>query len=1421
MPNESELSIQEPIVSEAMNERKRKFEEYEKYAMDFDQFLQKNDLFQCLDTNKEVLNKIRSGGLWDKARYGIPLLFSNLGIILEALWNHGIFREGFLGSIRKHINEPEMQKVLIEKTCLLDQIGENKDLIKELVKDFALTGDDQNTKLLRDVTNATLDMLGDENSRKTLQNELVNNYYKFNVNADRNQFIDDYVKYEKSQIKNIDDLQPILGRKNQRELNIGIQSLKNSIVNAESKDKSGILKVQLTNELEKLGIKEADITKLLAKHKNLRLSDAQYILQQEYGKALQQQYSDLKAEIGENPNVESIREKADAFLREEAEYKFDVQEKEYLNSYVENYARFEKEKGNTKTEEELRQEATEIYLRQAPDYMRLTENVLNIIAQQEEGRSDNLRGVLREQGKDLIEYFKDTKEKNPVMSGMLQNFGIDDKLLDVVPSMLDKPQEIAGIVHSIRTKPLFVWAEDLMDKMIANPELRQTFQKNPKLASNVAIGMVNSIPFLKNVCDDFGCSKEVLEIIKEVVQTPEETKQILHDMNKGDYGSLVKNTLKLIAEKESLQKYLKKNGQAYATLVSALFRQLETMRNMKEGYGLDDKDIDILVGIIPHVLNDPAKLNVFYDKLGKEKYVDMMVEVNNWVKAKDNEGLKEYLKNNAQDIGVAIGKAIPHTPAGAYIRSYLGEINLNIQGLVSAALQHDHLLGSDNLSNLLQGLSTGDLPTMLASIDKVIDEPNIKATLNEALGKENMELLLKLSKVINMEDLKEAIRVYGQDKDYYKLVAAFLGNEHFKTLLIQEKENVANFVEFLVEKIPMVRDLKNQYLGSEIKVDELIRDMITPDIIEGIEAYVKSDRGKLATMKFVWDMSGLVTKFPILDYFLPTPTQSSDLTAEVKSKIDTHNKEGKEMKNLSAVLKEGDTSPELNKAIEQKSLVGINLENVNFNKIDVSGFDFSNAKFVGVAFQKIENTSFINATFAGIARFKDAKISNTNFAGATFRSPESALGFKNTTLDNVNFEGIEVDFGEAGKDKLDFSEATIDAYTLESLAKAVDKNPDLKEKLNFNGARIVGDLSERDLSNLPLKGADLSAVTSMKGTILSGTDFEEVEIDKELLKESIDLHNANSIDQETINAQKESRQEVIANKIANTIVAKLVYDGKLVMASDKAYSSYVNELAGKLKTDISSLESGMVNHIYDLLEANYAKLNDFEGKQFEHYSDLASSPQGILKLLLDNSYVSNELTNKNLGNILKYEMMKNLIADAVGKELFGEGYNRGKDFMLIREHLSIVFSKLNPEEKQDLYQNLLEQKETSVQLKQPDSQELVNTLRNKYYAQTKYTTMGLATSGIYLPENSLNKLVDSDLVDIKSAFNKEQQQINDLAKKLGEEGAKKLFGDSMSTARQADAKKIITLFQYEILPKIFQDLPAQEKRKPYPITNII
>lgn len=102
----------------------------------------------------------------------------------------------------------------------------------------------------------------------------------------------------------------------------------------------------------------------------------------------------------------------------------------------------------------------------------------------------------------------------------------------------------------------------------------------------------------------------------------------------------------------------------------------------------------------------------------------------------------------------------------------------------------------------------------------------------------------------------------------------------------------------------------------------------------------------------------------------------------------------------------------------------------------------------------------------------------------------------------------------------------------------------------------------------------------------------------------------------------------------------------------------------------------------------------------------------------------------------------------------------------------------------------------------------------------------MATSGIYLPENALNKLVNGDLADFRKMFSQEQQLMDHLAKRLGEKGAEKLFGTDMSASRQADTQKITRLFREEMLPIVVKELSPSSKHKllnlsDEGITNII
>ena len=152
----------------------------------------------------------------------------------------------------------------------------------------------------------------------------------------------------------------------------------------------------------------------------------------------------------------------------------------------------------------------------------------------------------------------------------------------------------------------------------------------------------------------------------------------------------------------------------------------------------------------------------------------------------------------------------------------------------------------------------------------------------------------------------------------------------------------------------------------------------------------------------------------------------------------------------------------------------------------------------------------------------------------------------------------------------------------------------------------------------------------------------------------------------------------------------------------------------------------------------------------KHYSDLKQTPQAILNALYTNAFSGTKLSDLNLADALKYEHMKNLIADEIGKKLFGDGQNRGKDFIIIREHLTKIFNQLSPEEKQNLFTEVCTINHDKIVLNTgPECEILINSLKNQYFSKTKYTNAGILTSGVYLPTSSaLDEFLPSNLSTI-------------------------------------------------------------------------
>lgn len=707
----------------------------------------------------------------------------------------------------------------------------------------------------------------------------------------------------------------------------------------------------------------------------------------------------------------------------------------------------------------------------------------------------------------------------------------------------------------------------------------------------------------------------------------------------------------------------------------------------------------------------------------------------------------------------------------------------------------------------------------------IVVSKQISDTISEYMTKNNISKFADLTK-----------------NDYIELTKSILQNDELVTLLETNKEAVGKFAKLLTEKIPALRAAKTQYLG-EVAVDTFVTNLIESGVLRNrenvsvmLDRYSGNGYKVVDLFSYIYRSSSILKNLlsvaPIRDLISST-TIDQNLTNSIKSIVNSNT-----TANSLSELLTSDANDAIKNLGSTKKLDGIILDSIDFSKVKkIHEFSFTSAQLSRAHFQgtEIEHTSFANSMFKHGVNFEGANLQNVDFSNSGFSTynleklylptrynaigqtnNEYKISFKNSTLTNVNFTGIDLVKKTRARDdiKIDFGGATLDPATLDSLISAIRKTPELKDKINLVGAKVVGDLSERDLSNLNLKGVDLTGVSSLKGTVIKNANLKSTSINSELLKETLQLEgietDLTSEQLDKINTQQQqNRESVITKKISKVIVDKLVSDGKLV-ANDTTKTSLFIE---KLSTEINLLEESEKQFLYNLFEENYTSLGQFTitPNKIKHYADLSQAPQAILNALYNSAFTGNELSDSNLANALKYEYMKNLIADEVGKELFGEGQNRGKDFLIIRNYLASVFNRLSNEEKENLYEQTCTI-DGSIKLNQSDKRQLlIQSLKNQYYDKTRYTTAGVATSGVYIPTtDALDGFLTSDVNKIKSIA--ELKNISELSNAVGEKIGEKLFGDNMSSSRQADTQKIINYLNNHVFPSVLCSLPEDDKR---------
>lgn len=1330
-----------PIDNAAkMQDRSDKFKKFREITNDFEDLLQKTNVLQFGHDNKKIIIEISNASNNFRFYLGFFKLFAK-NLFSGDFWKI-VFNAPTIYRIVQNYDKPEMQKLLVEKTSLLEQVGKNNVIVKGLLNDLVFTTSDKSTTLLKQVTGATIDLLHDEKSRNALKIELANNYFKFSLNSfDRQSFIDNFIEYEKSQItnkiKNENDLMKLLKEKSDIRLGDSNNTLKNVTksleADADKTEISNALKIQLRKELNFLGLNDDTINIIIPDALVLSLQDAQKILQDNYNEVLNQKivsiHNQIKNYIQQNGQLTTFDNYISDILREHAQYIVDVQEPLYQEQYIKDYIRFKRENYSTKSVDELRDEAIQYSYNLAPDYMRLTQNVLRIVdslPDQKTGNiiesaNPNLKTVLKTSGGKIIDFVKSSITASVPLHDMLAGFGVTNEILDLAPLVLGEDggiAKVANLTESIRTKFIFEWVEDALNLLNSNAELQQKFKDNPEMASNLTKCIVNSIPLLKNLCQDLGCTDQVFDIISILVKTPEDTQKILRYLNKGKYVELAQKFIEIAESNQELRDYLTTHKDVYKQLISSLFKEIDLMRDLKDNNGITDEALGKILDRALSILDEPEKF---------KEFIDLSNQIFNTI--------SKYIT--------------------------------------------DHGLGE--FSNL-------------------------------------------------------------QKEDYIKLTKAILQDEDLFKFLDKNKVALGNFIKFLVEKVPLLKAKKIELLGN-VEIDNLVITLIESGIKNRdnvntiLDRYMGDGYKVINLATYVYRSSSIVKNLlvsaPIMNY-LSSPSIKGELVALVKEQINSNSSHN----SLSELLQASDNTDLVNFG-NTSDLSGIIIDNTDFSKIkNIQGFSFIGSNFTKSNFANVEvqNSSFVNTVFQKGVSFAGSELQDVDFSNAKFSGykteelylpkktktigqieQDTEISFKNAILKNVNFSNISLLKSATYSDtlKIDFEGATIDRSTFNSLVNAIRVNPSLQNDINLRGAKIIGDLGELDLSGINLEGLDLSAVSNLKGTIVKGVNLNDTNINSELLKQALQLEDLQTdLTPDTLDAikasQKQNKELIVVGKISKLIVNKLISAGKLLVKDAIATTLLIEQLNNKLLTELHSLGESEKEFLYNLFEKNYTNLAQFtiDPNIINHYSDLSHTPQIILSSLYDKAFLGTTLTDQNLADALKYENIKNLIADEIGKKLFGDGQNRGKDFIIIREHLSKVFNQLSPEEKQNLYTSICTTNPDQMVLNaSPECEILIKSLKEQYYN----TTAGIITSGIYFPTSSiLDKFIASNVSKIKVIS--DLAKINELSEAVGQKIGEKLFGNAMSRSRQADVQKIIAYFNDQIFPHILCQLPKDEKQ---------
>ncbi len=862
----------------------------------------------------------------------------------------------------------------------------------------------------------------------------------------------------------------------------------------------------------------------------------------------------------------------------------------------------------------------------------------------------------------------------------------------------------------------------------------------------------------------------IAQIVPVLLNSPESLKKFYNNFNKGDYPGLVKDILELAKNNPAISKYLENNKDLFIGVINASVAATPGMK----GYDIKGE----LYPILPHLFRHPDTMIKVIECYQKGNSKEAVQEILGLI-AKD-EGLKKYFKENSKNLQDLITSSVTQ-----YIES---DTLLNQLPRTKARSEEPP---SELLANKLEkyGIKIEDLGKITEIVPILLDKPEDLKKFYNNFNKGDYVALAK--DLLEMSKDNPAVKEYwDKNQDIFKSVITNV----VKSSPILEKyelkgELLELFGPLLTSKnAPQVKEMVEKYQKGDwpgIAID--FCSMIEKD--PEFKKHLDNNKGNLGRI-----VQAVVDNIPYVKQF--TGDMKIDaLVANIlkdpqglREGIESYQKGGRNMVwGLAKLGVNKVLDPEFRGAILKAAgtwfLGDGSIKQQVIDHIAKLEPSESRTNLNDLARKTIQLLD--NGSKEQISQLHDLVTKNQLFSNVTIKGSVNKMfkmenmdiseSFVNSTFENTSFKGSKItnsSFLNASFKNVDFSGAEIDGAALASMELQLQKNPKL-----LKGAKIIGDIpAGMNLSGVDLSGVDLSGVTSMKGVNIKNTKLIDAVLpSKAIVESAYNLQNAHTPEGYVTEEMIINNQDKVINLMLDAMESKdkTPLDPKFREEIVKIYKSDT-PIGEKMREDLS-------NDPQVITKGGFPKTGQ------KHCSELSTAASTITVLY----------GSKNDVASIETKLYANIIADKVSENLFGKGDNRGNDAVLIRKIVDEAcseFLKTNPGVKaQDI-------------LASPELNNMVKEITEQIRSVSQYTTVGLASGGIYLPETSVNSELTGSImkkIEHNFGFNKDElAQIQDLTNAIAEN----LFKSGATGSRAPDTAMIL-----ETLIETFKELKKENK----------